>query len=355
MEGIFDSPLMTILVIVTIATILALVRTIKRDRCLLHFEDYHVTLAEQDGRVTWGEVDVQTSGLELHFPHARKSPRGFWKKSVLFYQDQYESMDGLYRSTVALPSDQKEDRLDYLEKTADPGFFRRLYRNIRNWVGMIRDAVVQSISLAAGAARKRGQKAATLLTRDEEQLSTLSEEIIGHTGNAYDPLLERHLFTRVIVDINRGGVSRQYCGYLADYTEKFLEIIDAEVNSVDQQFDDTPIAVGEERDGVAVRRQNDQLIVENDSGAMLLLELIQHDGHVRPVGAVIPDEFHASLRPGTDFDIDDIEVILSVAARIDILVPRAHAIVRHGVSGLNEDDLEDVPQTLFERYSRLRP
>lgn len=340
MESLLDSTLLTILVVITVATLLALVRSQKRDRCMTHFDGFHVTLAEKDGKVTWGDVDIKTSGLELNYPDPRRSTKGFWKQSFLFYRDQYEALDGIYRSVAGLSDEQKADRQRYLEKTSNPGFFRRGYRKIRNWIGMVRDALVQSVSLLIGAAKSRAQPAASVLTRDEERVSTLSAEIIGHAGNAYDPLLEKHLFTRVIVDITRQGKSFSYCGYLADYTSEFLEIIDAQVNAEDNQFGPDHYRIGEiPVDGLEISYEDGQLAVENNTGAMVLLHELKDGDMTLSMGAIIPSGFVADLRPGTDLDPKKLEVVVSSANRVDLLVPRSHALVRHGVSGLNLSDL----------------
>ena len=46
----------------------------------------------------------------------------------------------------------------------------------------------------------------------EDSLRSLSNEIIGYSGNAFDPLLERHLSQRVVVEVTRDGQRRDYCG-----------------------------------------------------------------------------------------------------------------------------------------------
>ncbi len=339
MEAFLDSTLLTILVVIVVATILALVRVQKRDRCLTHFDGYHVTLAEKDGNVIWGRLDLRSTGMELHYPGPRRSKKGFWQQSFLYYRDQYEAMDGVYRSTAGLTDEQIEARRRYLMQTANPGIFRWLYRSTRNWVGMVRDALVQAVSLLLGAAKSRAQPAA-VLTRDQERVSTLSEEIIGHAGNSFDPLLERHLFTRVIVNVTRQGERYSYCGYLADYTSKFLEIIDAQVNSSEDEFDVMTLKPGEVPvEGLEIEVEDDKLTVENKTGKVLLLHKLIHDGEERSLGAVIPEGFTASLRVGTQFDAEKLEVLVGSALRVDLLVPRSHAIVRHGVSGLELEEL----------------
>jgi hypothetical protein len=339
METLLDSTLLTILVIVVIATILALIRTRKRDRCLKHFDGYYVSLTETEGDVTWGEVEVYTSGMEFFYPKPVRSSKGFWQRSLLFYRDQYERMDGIYRYAEGLPEDQKEDRRKHLERTSNPGFLRRFARKVRNWVGMIRDALVQSISLLLGAAKSKTTPAG-MLQQDQERMSALSAEIIGHAGNSFDPLLERHLFSRVVVDVSRQDDKTSYCGYLADYTADFLEIIDAQVNAEEGGFGPEAYRPGQVPvDGVEVRLEGKLLAVSNASGMMLALHALEHGAESTAVGAVIPDGFTADLRLGDEIDTDTLEVVIASAERVDMLVPRTRALVRHGVSGLEADEL----------------
>lgn len=339
-----ESPLLAVIAVVTVATILALIRTFKRDRCLMHFHDYHISLTEKDGTVTWGRVDVATSGLEIYYPDSRRSEKGFWKQGVLFYKDQYEAMDGLYRSTTGLSDDQCERRKQYLERIADPGFFHRLGRQLRNWMGMIRDSVVQAATLAIGAARSKARPGMAILTRDEDQVSTLSSEIVGHAGNAYDPILERHLFTRVIVHVTRDDTTHQYCGYLADYTKEFLEIVDTEVNSKDEHFESRALYVGDDAvDGIDIAFEDGQLSVTNRTENMLLFKELLHGDQYISIGAVLPVDFKAYFRIGADIDPGRVKVVLATAGRVDMLVPRSHAIVRHGVTGLDEEELQ-IPE-----------
>ena len=340
MESFLDSTLLTILVVITIATLLALIRVQKRDRCLTHFDGYHVTLAEKDGRVTWGEVSVLSSGMELHYPGPRRNKKGFWQQSFLYYRDQYDALDGIYRSTAGLSDLQLASRARYIQRTANPGLPRRVYRKMRNWIGMVRDALVQTVSLLLGAAKGMATPAASVLTRDQERVSTLSAEIIGHAGNSFDPLLERHLFTRVIIDVTRQGERQSYCGYLADYTANFLEIIDAQVNALDEEFEVQALKPGNILiDGLEIEVEDDRLVVENKTGRVILLHRLIHRSEARTLGAVVPDGFVASLRVGTQFDTDELEVVVGSADRVDMLVPRTHAIVRHGVSGLSLEEL----------------
>ena len=253
-------------------------------------------------------------------------------------------MDGLYRSTTGLSDDQCERRKKYLARIANPSFLHRLWRQLRNWMGMIRDSVVQAATLAIGAARSQARPGMAILTRDEEQVSTLSSEIVGHAGNVYDPILERHLFTRVIVHVTRDDTTHQYCGYLADYTKQFLEIVDAEVNPEDGHFESRALYVGDDSvDGIDISFDDGELSVNNRTENMLLFKDLLHDDQYIPIGAVLPVDFKAHFLIGTDVDPARVKVVLATAGRVDMLVPRSHAIVRHGVSGLDERELE-VPR-----------
>lgn len=353
MEALFDSTLWTILIILFFATLLALFRTQKRDRCLTHFHRYHITLTEKDGRTTWGNVEIRTSGLEVFYPFPRQSKKGFWNQSVLFFKDQYPSMDGLYRATGTLAKGARRRRQRYLRRTSRPGPLRRLYRKVRNWVGMIRDAVVQSSSLLLGAARSKGA-AAAVLTRDEERINTLSAEIIGHAGNSFDPLLERHLFTRVIIDMTRNGRTFSYCGYLADYTADFLEVIDAQVTPMDFSFGPLLLQAGTtELEGLTIETIGECLVVKNNSDVMLLIHEVDRKVKLEPVGVVLPTGFSASFRLHPGEIPEDLDFKIESARRVDMLLPRSHSIVRHGVAGLELEEVEQATRlTTFGKFRK---
>ena len=143
------------------------------------------------------------------------------------------------------------------------------------------------------------------------------------------------------LQVTRHGVPHNYCDYLADYTKEFLEIVDAEFNSEDAHFEPHPLDVDDDSvDGIEISYEDDELVVTNETENMLLFKELLHDDRYIPIGAVLPVDFSARFRIGSDIAPHRIKVIIAAAGRVDMLVPRSHAIVRHGVSALDESELE---------------
>ena len=338
MEVLLDSTLITILIILLVATIAALIKARHRDRCLKTLDGYRVTLAEKGGNLTWGEVLVLTTGMEVEYVAPVVSEQGFVERSYLFYKDQYAGMDGVYLCPEGLPEEQREKRLKYLHRVSNPGPFRRLRRRIRNWVGMIRDAVIQSMGLIMGVVSKGRAQAGAVLSRDEQGFKKLSADIVGQTGNAYDPLLERHLFRRVVVDVTREGTTHSYCGRLADYTADFVQVVDATAHAEPRpeglvlarhSIGSEPIA------GLTIELVDEALVITNHSGEAFYLHALHppEGGAPREMNVVLPRGFRADMRlNGLAPVAAGLTVELGAAPRIDMVVPRAHALVRHGVA-----------------------
>ncbi len=328
MTYLLDPTVLTVVLLLVFATVIALVRSRRRDRCLRSFDDFHISMAEKGGDLVWGEVSIYTTGLSIQYAEPIRSARGHWEASYIFYKDQFPSLDALYRYPDALPADQQTQRERLIKRTTHPGLGRRLLRGLRNWLGMIRDAALQAVTLLIGAARTR-QPGSVVLTSQEQNLQTLSGEIIGYVGNAYDPLLEQHLFEPVVLEITRHGSTVNYCGWLKDYTKDFLEVLDAVPETAPRlplaayHVGATPLA------GLKLDVRNEAMVVRNGSGQPIFVQEAALGDWERPIRAIVPAGFTADLALPPNADPANLRVWLSSIDRVDIIVPRSHAIVRH--------------------------
>lgn len=105
-----DTTLFTILLLLALATALALIRSRRRDRCLRSLQDFHVTLAEQGRDLTWGRMQVYATGLEIEYPQAVVARGGHLERSFIFYNDQFDAMTALYRCPQGLSEEEQERR-----------------------------------------------------------------------------------------------------------------------------------------------------------------------------------------------------------------------------------------------------
>lgn len=328
-----DATLLTILLLLVAATVLALVQARRRDACLKSFDGYYVSLAEQGGDLTWGTVRIFSTGLEIRYAAPVRTRKGHVERSFIFYKDQYEAMDALYRYPEGLDEAAQAARRRVIEQTVWPSLSRRIRRRIRNWISMVRDALLQAVSLVVGAAKTRAPGTA-VLSSQEAQIKSLSSEIIGHAGNAYDPLLEQHLFSQVVVELTREGQATSYCGWLKEYTSGFVEVVDAYANDARYDLPLRPFALDDALpDGVEMRVEAQRLYVRNAGAAVLHVHEVAAADWRRPVGCVLPPGYTADLTLPAEVDPASMQVMLGSVERFDLVVPRARALIRHAADG----------------------
>lgn len=328
-----DPFLLTLLLLLVVSTVLALVRTHRRDPCLQSFDGFHVTLAEKGGNLTWGKADMYSSGIEITYHEPVRAREGHRACSYIFYKDQYEAMDALYRYAEALSDTQRTRREFVIRRTVRPGPIRKLGRRIQNWISMIRDALLQAVGMVLGMVKTRTPGTA-VLSSQEAQIKALSQEVIGHVGNAYDPLLERHLFSQVVVEITRNGRKRSYCGWLKNYTSNFIELVDVTANAVGTDLPPATYAPGDDGiAGLSLSCGEGCLKIVNESPYVLFVKDVFARDWTRPMGCVVPDGYVADLQLPPGLDVATLRVRLGTVDRMDLVVPRAHALIRHAGVG----------------------
>ncbi|MEM1041877.1 MAG: hypothetical protein AAGI91_04535 [Bacteroidota bacterium] len=323
-----DPTLIAILLVLAVATVVGVLQARRRDKCLRHFDGYRITLGEAGGDLAWGDLDTYATGLEIRYVAPVHTDQGHLEQSFLIYKDQYPSIHAIYRYPLGLPPEQRARRADDLRQTVRPSVWRRLGRTLRNWFSMVRDSVVQALSLVIGMAKSRTPGGA-VLAGQEEGLKSLSHEIIGYTGNAFDPLLERHLSQRVVVEVSRDGQRRSYCGWLKDYSASFIEILDVIVDDRDG-IAVAPFRPGDEPVlGVSIQASGRQVEIANAGAPMVFVREVAHGDWRRAMDVVIPSGSAADVTLPPDVPAGDAEVWLGTAQRVDMVLPRSHALVKH--------------------------
>ncbi len=355
-----SSTLLTVFVILVVATVLALIRTRRRDRCLKAFDRFPVTLATHNQKMTWGALRLHPTGMELTYPAPVVAAEGHLERSVILYKEQYADLHAVYRCPEGLSPDDRARRETLIEQTRHPGLLRRLWRWIRNWMGMVRDALLQSVGMIVGVAKAKAP-AGALIGRHDKQVESLSSEVIQHTGNAFDPLLEQHLFSQVVVQIvGPEGVRRSYCGWLKDYTSDFVEILDAYANTYRAEaLALEPYRVGDRRlPNQEISIVDGTLRLVNGGSRMFYLQrLTRGDDWQHPIDAVVPPGFTSTitlppeLRQGTDRDV---RIWMGTVERVDMVMPRQRAHVRHAAGG-SDDSYEAHRGRLAEMEAEDEP
>lgn len=358
----------SLLVIFLAGVVTAIATKWMRDKCLKLFHGYHVTLEGLRGSTDWGCFKALSSGVELLYDHPYTDTRGRKKTSVLIYGQEIEArMLTLFRYHDELTPEQQKRRLRQVDITFNPGFARRIGRGIRNTLNTLRDAFATAISAAVGQAQRMNPASAVLSTQ-ATQVTQIGQTILGKVAaNAYEPLLEQYIGQPVILEvtdpINPNNATQQYPGYLADYTQQFIAVLNVEHTTSEwieitlpdvQQGDPLPPlppppgpgapppalpAPAKVENEVAIRIDGKRFRLQNLRSECLVVRRLERPGfEPLEIGTVIPPNGQMSL-PARD--ARGAKVVMELIRSIDVVAPRKYATVRHAGELVERPSLMD--------------
>jgi small nuclear ribonucleoprotein (snRNP)-like protein len=222
--------LITIVFIVVSAMIGAFMRRRKRDRCLKDFTGNRVTLEHTGGKTVWGRLRVENTGLELVYQEKKTDKQGHVEGSYILYKNEYPGIQAVIRFHDDLSAEGQRRRTDDLNKTYKPNFFRRSRRRIANIFKTVRDSFMEVANLMLAQAKKSGP-AGAILSDQDKYVNQMKQELMGSVGTAYEPLLERYIGHRVVLEILKAEKWIEYDGVLKEYTANFIEIMDVDYST----------------------------------------------------------------------------------------------------------------------------
>lgn len=76
------------------------------------------------------------------------------------------------------------------------------------------------------ARAKTARPAGGVLTSQDKYVSRMKSDVLSAVGTSYEPLLERHIGKRVVIEIATSEKIVEYSGVLKDYTANFIEVMD---------------------------------------------------------------------------------------------------------------------------------
>jgi hypothetical protein len=215
----------TILFIIFAAGVAAFIRKRSRDKCLRDFTANMVTLEETSGKTIWGKLRVENTGLEFVYPETHMDEQGHDEVSYILYKYEYPNIGAVIRFHDELSELNKKARERELKRTYHPGPWRRLKRRMLNILRTVRDSVVEVVNLLISQAKK-ATPAGKMLTSQDKYVSQMKQELMGSVGTSFEPLLERYIGRKVVLELIKDDKIFEYCGVLKDYTAEFVEIMD---------------------------------------------------------------------------------------------------------------------------------
>jgi len=224
----------TIIFIVLAAVVGAFIRRICKDKCLKDFSRNMVTLQVTSGKVVWGKLRVENTGLEFIYPEKHKDKDGHDEASYILYKYEYPNISDLIRFHDELNERNKKERQKELKKTYHPTLLRRTKRRIKNIFKTIKDSVMEIVNLLISQAKKT-MPAGKMLTSQDKYVTQMKQELVGSVGTSFEPLLERYIGHKVVLDVVKGDKTFEYCGVLKEYTAEFVEIMDVNYSLKEDQ------------------------------------------------------------------------------------------------------------------------
>ena len=215
----------TIIFIVLATAVGAFVRKRSRDKCLRDFEQNMVTLENTAGKTIWGKLRVENTGLEFICPAKHKDEQGHDEASYILYKYEYPKIEAVIRFHDELSESNKKQKEKELKRIYHPSVLRRFKRKIKNVFKTVRDSVIEIVNLLISQAKK-ATPAGKMLTSQDKYVAQMKQELMGSVGTSFEPLLERYIGHKVVLELIKGDKIFEYCGVLKEYTAEFIEIMD---------------------------------------------------------------------------------------------------------------------------------
>lgn len=193
-----------------------------------------VTLEETSGKTTKGKLRVEHTGMELTYLTKHKDKNGHDEASYILYKYEYPNIQTLIRYHDELSERSKKEREKELKRTYRPTLLRRLRRKIGNVFKTIRDSVMEVVNLLISHAKKT-TPAGAMLTSQDKYVSRIKQELAGAAGTSFEPLLERYIGSKVVLELLKGDKMLKYPVVLKDYTAEFIEVMDVEYRIKEDQ------------------------------------------------------------------------------------------------------------------------
>ena len=217
----------TIIFIVLATFVGALLKRRSKDRCLNDFSSYLITMEKTGAKSIWGKLRIENTGLELVYEDLHKDTQGHNEASYILYKQEYSNIHALIRFHDKLSDYDKLRRDNDLKKTYHPCLARQFGRKVNSLFKMVRDSVMEVINVLISHAKKT-TPAGSMLTSQDKYVSQMKQELISSVGTAYEPLLERHIGRKVVLELVKGEKIFELPGVLKDYTSEFIELMDVD-------------------------------------------------------------------------------------------------------------------------------
>lgn len=336
LSGLIDASLLFTIGLVFLVTLVgSYLRSRRKDPCLASFEDFHVTLERTDDKVIWGKLEIESTGLELFYQDDVQDEAHI-ESSYILYANEYENIQAIYRYADQLTPEGKQKRRRDIERSFHPGAWERSKRGLRTFVSTANDSLSEVFGLLVGRAKKPAGRYIT--DQGEAYLNKLGVNLIGHVGGVFDPLLERYIGQKVVVEIQEGDEVHEHVGIFKNYSPDFIEILD--VQYPEPRLVDLNGCNDERKDCVRIKVEGTKMTVHNPTAQPILIHSLALGEESELFNVVVDSGESVELYPqnvGADAVLH-----VRMVRELDLIVPRTLCVVRHRAERFKPELLADI-------------
>ena len=332
----FDVSLLYTVGLIFFATLIgSYFRSRRKDPCLRSFEGFHVTIERTDDKVVWGVLDVESTGLELVYRDDVEDSKHI-ESSYLLFGEEYKDIQAIYRYADQLTPENKRRREQDIRRSFHPGVVERSKRGLRKFIGTASESINEVVGLLVGRAKKPAGR--YINDQSEKSIYRLSENLIGHAGGVFDPLLERILGQKIVMEVMEGDEVHEHVGILKNYSPDFIEVLDVQF----PQRQALPLGPdGCEGDGcLQVSVEPGKLVAVNPSGEPVLIQSLHLGAEEKLLNVVVDSGESVDLF--LDGPLEQAVLHVRVVRELDMIVPRTRSVIRHRAERFQKALLDDI-------------
>lgn len=332
----FDTSLLYTIGLIFLATLVgSYFRSRRKDPCLRSFEGYHVTIERTDDKIVWGVLDVESTGLELLYRDDVQDAKHI-ESSYILYGEEYKDIQVIYRFVDQLTPENKRRRERDIRRSFHPGFVERSKRGLRKFIGTASESINEVVGVLVGRAKKPAGR--YINDESEKSLYRLGENLIGHAGGVFDPLLERFVGHKMVVEVMEGDEVHEHVGIFKNYSPDFIELLDIQFPHKQA----LPIGAEgcAEDDCLQLTLSPGKLTAANPGEQPVLIQSVHLAGEERLLNVVV--DVGESVDLFVEGPLEEAVLHVRVVRELDMIVPRTRSLVRHRAERFPEGALTDI-------------
>ena len=219
-----DSFTITIIIISLSGFIGAFIKGKKKDRCLkqLNMSNIHIIKMNKEENDILGRLNIESNCMEIKLNDNTK------KENLILYKNEYILINKIIRYTELQNEKEKKEREIEFNKITNPSLFRKMKRTIIIFFNITKDAIFELSE--------------TMLSKTK--LSSLNqtefvESIKSHTSqsatiSSYQPIWERYIGKKVVLEQIIDNIKIEYSGILKEYSGNYILLYDVNFKNKSQ-------------------------------------------------------------------------------------------------------------------------